>query len=95
VVAVSGSLLSAKGVSPELMSQVAYKEGMKGNYFHLNPIVELPKMENGSKGLVVENQCRVCHKDEFFNDTKIGYPDAQIPTVITRLEFHYKTCSDY
>jgi len=83
-------LLTDIGIPSELMSQVVAKSGIKFDFFHLSPFVQLPKRKRGSKGLVTDMQCSVCRRDGFFNDAKIGDVWAGVPTTIVPLQFRYQ-----
>lgn len=81
--------MSGKGLRiKELRIVVDYKK-KELPYYHLYTEQVFPKFLQNSEGLIIENQCPICHRNGYFSDVKIGDNKKNIPTVITPLVLRY------
>lgn len=63
-------------------------------FYHLNPTLYFPKSHSESKGLIIENQCHICHRDGYFNDVVIGDFVKEIKTEVKPLQLVYTSTEE-
>jgi hypothetical protein len=63
-------------------------------FYHLNPPLYFPKSDPDSKGLKIENQCHICHRDGYFNDVVIGNLVKGIKTEVKPLQLVYTSIEE-
>lgn len=71
------------------LKNVSNRRGDKLPFYHFFSAIRLPKAYE-TKGLILENQCKVCKRDGHFNDMVMGNLENHTPSKILPVQLLYK-----
>jgi hypothetical protein len=94
----SGDFIISKGLYKRIkkshsqfeLIQVTNTKDQLLDYYHFIGKAILPKFCDNSTGYVIEDQCKTCRRNGYFNHAVIGDLNRGIQTAVSALELKYK-----